>query len=183
MANRYVLAKRLGLVAGALALLALVIIVFLCWFYPQTTVIVVRHAEKDTSVTQNDDLVPLAAPDGLARAETLAQVAERAGVSAIYVTQKLRTQQTAQPLATRLGITPRQYNYGSEGDLVREVLSNRNRDRVIVIVGHSDTVPVIVERLGGGTVAVGDEFDNLFVLTLNRWGRTKIIKATYGAPR
>ena len=182
MADRYVLAKRLGLSVGVLALVASLIVIYICcWYYPQTTVIVLRHAEKATN--SNDDSVPLRDPEGIARAATLAQVAERAGVTVIYVTQALRTQQTAAPLATNLGITPIQFDSADVDGLINDVRASRNRGRVIVIVGHSNTVPVIVDRLGGGAVTVGDQFDNLFVLTLNRWSGTKLIQATYGAPR
>jgi phosphohistidine phosphatase SixA len=99
------------------------------------------------------------------------------------VTEKLRTQQTAEPLATSRGITPTQKNKADLDDLLIDVQSAKNRGGVIVIVGHNDTVPDIVAGLGGGTVTVGEQFDNLFVLTLRRWSTTRIIQATYGAPR
>jgi len=183
MANETTLAKRLVPLVGGLSLLLLVVVVFICWYYPShTTVVVLRHAEKDTSSTQPDDLVPLN-PDGVARAATLSQVMERSGVTAIYVTEKLRTQQTADPLATSRGITPTRINKANTDDLINDVLAARNRGGVIVIIGHNDTVPDIVDRLGGGAVTVGEQFDNLFVLTLRRWGTTRIIQATYGAPR
>jgi phosphohistidine phosphatase SixA len=191
MADRYVLVKRIGLAVGALTLVGCAVIVYLCCFSnPPITVIVLRHAEKDTtSNPQNDaedDVVPLS-PDGTARAETLADVLGESGVSAIYVTQKLRTQRTAEPLATRRAITPLRYTYGDDddiNDLVERVLSGKNRGRVVVIVGHSDSVPTIVHKLSGRTVTVGNEFDNLFVLRVNSLTRTgQIIKATYGAPR
>jgi phosphohistidine phosphatase SixA len=121
---------------------------------------------------------------GFDRATTLAQVLERAGVTTIYVTQKLRTQQTAEPLATSRNITPTQISATNTNDLVNEVLSSKNRGHVIVIINHSENLADIVNGLGGGPVTVSNnEFDNLFVLTLNRWGNTKLIKATYGAPR
>lgn len=182
MADRYLTGRRVGLSVAALALIGLIVANYFCWFYPQTTVIVLRHAEKDTASNQPDDLVPLTQA-GMARAATLAQVAERAGVSAIYVTQKLRTQQTAEPLAASSGVTPVQLSAADTDGLIDAVLSSGNRGGVIVIVGHSDTVPLIIDRLGGGAVTVGEEFDNLFVLTLNRWRQTKLIRATYGAPR
>lgn len=187
MADKYTIAKRIGLAVGTIALLASFVIVYLCWSYPETTVIVLRHAEKVIDPNLNDDVVPLSDPDGIARAGTLAEILERSGVSVIYVTQKLRSQQTAAPLASSRGITPTRYTYGTDADinnLITDVLASKNRGRVIVIVGHNDSVPTIVERLGGGTVAVGNQFDNLFVLRVNSWtGTANLIKATYGAPR
>jgi phosphohistidine phosphatase SixA len=166
-------------VIAAVAVLAY----WFCWPYcQQTTVIVLRHAEKQNPSPLPDNQVPLTAA-GHARAATLAQVLAREGVTKIYVTEKLRTQQTAAPLATLLGITPQQIPAANTDELVTELRSFSNRGRVIV-VGHSDTVPAIVDKLGGGTVTIGArEFDNLFVLTLRKPSATRIIKATYGEPR
>lgn len=172
---------RGGIVLGCVILIVVVIAICFWRCEQPTTVMVVRHAERANS-NPNDDLDPLTT-DGLQRAETLAQVTERSGVSVIYVTQKLRTQQTAQPTATARGITPITINDQNIDDLINEVRSGRNRGRVILIVGHSPTVPMIVDRLGGGNVVVGNQFDNLFVLTISRWSPTRLIQATYGEPR
>lgn len=158
------------------------VVVFWWWYCPATTVIVTRHAEKVDPSPLPDHQVPLN-PAGEIRADTLAQVLARAGVTRIFVTEKLRTQQTAEPLAIQLGISAVTIPAADVDALIDEVHSWGNRGRVILIVGHSDTVPVIVDRLGGGTVAVGDQFDNLYVLTLRGWRPTRIIQATYGEPR
>jgi len=170
------------------AVLVPLTLLYVCWYYtPPTTVIVLRHADKVTDSALPDNLVPLST-SGQARATTFAEVAGRAGVSVIYVTEKLRTQQTAEPLANNLGLTPTQIAAADVDALIDEIEASKNRGRVIVVVGHSDTVPVIVDRLGGGTVTVGEnQFDNLFVLTLHRpffrWDTTRLIRATYGDPR
>lgn len=162
----------------------LIVLLLWWWWCPTATVIVLRHAEKDLASTETDDRVPLLVPYGTDRAAMLAQVLARAGVTRIYVTEKLRTRETAKPLATARGITPIPINAADIDQLVSEVQSSANRGRVIVVVGHSDTVPTIVDRLGGGAVTVAEsQFDNLFILTLRRWRPTRIIQATYGAPR
>jgi phosphohistidine phosphatase SixA len=179
MADKYVVDRRWMLVVAVSTLVIISVAVLYWWSCPRTTVLVLRHAEKATE--SNDDSVPLSTA-GDTRAQTFAQVAGRAGVTAIYVTQALRTQQTAQYLATNLGLTPTPLS--SVDDLITEVQASKNRGGVIVIVGHSNTVPEIVSRLNGGTVTVGpNEFDNLFVLTIPRWGTTRLVQATYGAPR
>jgi phosphohistidine phosphatase SixA len=183
MAYRDVPGKRFGLVAGILIVLVLVIVVYVFWFCPKTTVIVLRHGERDTPPGVADEQIPLNQA-GLDRAAVLAQDLERAGVTAIYVTQKLRTQQTAAPLATASGITPTQLIATDTTGLVDAVRSSSNNGGVVVVINHSENLANIVAGLGGGAVTIGpNEFDNLFVLTLNRWGSTKLIKATYGAPR
>src|SRR5437868_7185059 len=66
-----------------------------------TTILIVRHAEK---ASDGDD--PPLTEAGMRRALALVQVAEDAGVKAVYTTQLKRNRDTAQPLAERLGITP-----------------------------------------------------------------------------
>src|SRR5205823_9140645 len=68
----------------------------------QSTIFIVRHAEKAASGGDNPDL----SEAGRARAETLASMLKDAGVSAIYVTEFKRTQQTAAPLAKMLHLDP-----------------------------------------------------------------------------
>src|SRR5579864_8198921 len=64
--------------------------------------ILVRHADK---AAQPVDDPPLTAA-GTKRAQDLAEALRSAGVAAIITTQLRRTRDTAQPLATALGIVP-----------------------------------------------------------------------------
>ena len=66
------------------------------------TVYLVRHAEK-TSTAADATL----SPAGIKRADCLANTLKDAGIKQIYVTEAKRTQQTADPLAKQLKITPK----------------------------------------------------------------------------
>ena len=66
--------------------------------------------------------------------------------SAIYVSATRRAQMTAAPLAARLGIMPKIYDPADTPGLVARVKSEPG---TVLIVGHSNTVPDIVEQLGG----------------------------------
>ena len=65
------------------------------------TVFLVRHAEKASAAAD----APLSA-EGEKRAQCLATTLKDAGIKQIYVTDVLRTQQTAAPLASALKIKP-----------------------------------------------------------------------------
>ena len=55
--------------------------------------------------------------------------------------------------------------------------------QTVLVVGHSDTVPQIVEGLTGKQVPpFTAEFDLLYVVTLSRDGRSSIVRLHYGAP-
>ncbi len=146
-----------------------------------TTALVLRHAERPPG---ND---PPLSPLGQERAQKLVQVAAEAGVTAIYTTQFIRTQQTAKPLADLLSLDVNIFNITGNlqqyaDDLVDHILSE-HRGEVVLIVSHSHTVPLIVEALGTSPIPEipGNKYDNLFIVTIPRWvGPTKIVKAEYG---
>jgi broad specificity phosphatase PhoE len=127
----------------------------------QAAVIVVRHAERaDASA---DSLLSAA---GEARAGRLAAMLEDAGIAAIYTTERRRTIQTAQPLAEILHLTPTMLKGEDLDGLISRVQAAKPGDRIL-IVGHSNTVPTILQRLGVTepiTVDDGD-FGNVFVVT------------------
>src|SRR5579871_4840663 len=75
-----------------------------------TVVIVVRHAEKDTVPKGNPPLTPA----GVARANALASALADANVEAVVTTELLRTQQTAQPLASARHLTPLVVPHGTD---------------------------------------------------------------------
>jgi len=128
----------------------------------QSTIFIVRHAEKAGDGGNDPDLSDL----GRARAETLANMLKDAGISAIYVTEFKRTQQTAAPLAKALGITVTTLPAKDNAALVAKLrASNGNA----LVVGHSDTIPDLIKALGISepiNIAEND-YDNLFAVVLD----------------
>ena len=102
---------------------------------------VMRHL--DTPAGERD---PDLLPEGQRAAAALAGRFGRARVRAIYVSDFRRTRQTAAPLAARLRLTPIAYDPADTPGLVARV---RAGPHPALIVGHSNTVPDIVEALGG----------------------------------
>jgi phosphohistidine phosphatase SixA len=149
-----------------------------------TTIYVVRHAER---VSEEDRDSPLSHAGGM-RASALVEALGESGVDDIYVTQYQRTFQTAEPLATHLGLTIRTDTTtgGTEParQLARRVLE-RHRGETVLIVGHSNTVPAIVHALGGPEVPELDSsrYGDLFVVTIPTAGPVRTIRAQFGMPR
>src|SRR5262245_40677090 len=145
-----------------------------------TTVVLVRHAEKEL-VTIDDP--PLAAA-GERRAERLAQMfgdARGPGrLDAIYVSEARRAQQTALPLAARLGLRPQVVPAAKMDEVASRALREHRGGRVLVIA-HSNTVPEIVKRLSGLDVApVGDdEYDDVYIVTVPTLGKANILRLKY----
>jgi broad specificity phosphatase PhoE len=165
--------------------LALLTTALLCGCASSTTIILVRHAEKAQS-PPNDP--PLTAA-GQQRAQALATDLAEAGVEAVFTSEFELTRQTAAPLATARGITPRIIAIGTgtaqqNADDVSEAILASHRGQTVLIVGHSNTIPLIIQRLGVATVVAipENDFDNLFVVTVPARGPARLVRVQYGAP-
>jgi broad specificity phosphatase PhoE len=127
-----------------------------------TTIVIVRHAEK---VGESDSL----SAAGMARAQELARVLQKANVRGIYHSDTHRTRDTAMPLAAALQIKPVEYPAKDAGGLIKLVLRDHAGETVLV-VGHSNTIPMIISAAGGPAIqniADGD-YDEMYILTVPR---------------
>lgn len=106
---------------------------------PPTTIYVMRHLNTPEGV-QDPDLTQ----EGQAAAERLATWFTDAPPVTIFVSDTKRARQTAAPLAERLGLQPIVYDPRNTDDLLLEVMKSATP---VLIVGHSNTVPDIVEKL------------------------------------
>src|SRR5688500_16752387 len=69
-------------------------------FKPQT-VFLIRHAEKENEPRQDPPLKP----EGVARSQELARMLAGTGIKTVITSQFTRTKKTAEPLATKLGLS------------------------------------------------------------------------------
>lgn len=131
-----------------------------------TQVIVVRHAER--APEPKDD--PALSAEGVARAELLAEMLKAANVGTIITSHYRRTQETAAPLAKKLGITPTAITI-RRGEIpahINEVVAEvRKASGVVFVVGHSNTVAGIVAALSSSKPIKLCEttFSNIFIAT------------------
>lgn len=162
--------------------LAIITLIYFCWSAPVTTVILVRHAEK-VEVPPSPD--PPLTPEGMQRAETLAHVVEDTGIDVIFATEFQRTQATVAPAAANLSLTPVIISAGNTDEQVNLIKSDHKGDEVLV-AGHSDTVPMIIEGLGiSSPPSIGNEYDNLFVVHIRHLiliEHAKLTHLKYGEP-
>ncbi len=139
------------------------------------TYYVVRHADKgaDGLLTQ----------DGFDRADDLWQELADKKIDAIYTTQVQRTQQTAQTVVDSTGLTPIVIQSFNTPDLISNLRGTSKKS--ILVVGHSNTVPVIVDSLmvsPQGIVIPETDYDNLFIIKVSRGTSIsrRLTRATYG---
>jgi broad specificity phosphatase PhoE len=130
--------------------------------FAQKLVFVVRHAERADAGMQAQTDPPLSAA-GEARALKLAAMLAEAGVKDIFATEFKRTQDTAKPLAMKTGVAVEQVGSKDTALLIAKIKSHPND--VVLVVGHSNTLPAILKALVGVDVMIADnEYDNLFVV-------------------
>ncbi len=138
-------------------------------------VYLVRHAEK-----ADDSRDPALSAEGVERAHLLARVLADAGITRIISSDFQRTRDTAAPLADRLGLTVEIYDPRALDQVAQDLRDAGGR---VLVSGHSNTTPQLVELLGGqpGTpIRDADEYDRLYVLTLGTDG-TSTVLLRYGA--
>ena len=139
--------------------------------FAQSMVIFVRHAERadggpgaGTGMT-GTPADPLLSAAGKARAEKLATMLAESGVKAIYTSEFRRTQDTGKPLAAKLGLTITPVASSDVNDLVKRIKADHPKD-VVLIVGHSNTIPAAVKAFGGPAVKMADdEYSAIYIVT------------------
>jgi broad specificity phosphatase PhoE len=145
---------------------------------PITTVILVRHAEKKIEPNNPD---PDLAPEGEARAQEIARMFSGSNINAIYATHLKRTQQTVKPLSDRTGVPITILNANQTDDLIRR-LQTDHRGQTVFVAGHNNTVQGVVSALSGENFPTipESEYDNMFIVTVYRFGKAKVVKIKYG---
>lgn len=130
----------------------------------EPAVFLVRHAERaDTGMMVEAGADPDLSRSGRARAETLAAMLKDARITQIYVTEYKRTRQTAEPLAKILGLEPTRMNSKDTAALAARLKAASGN---VLVVGHSNSIPALVNALGvDETITIGEsDYDNLFVV-------------------
>ncbi len=135
----------------------------------QQTIIFVRHAERadggaGVGTMSGAPADPPLSAAGEARAARLAGMLADAGIKAIVATEFKRTQDTGKPLAARLGLTVQVIPAKDTAALVATLKRDHAND-VVLIIGHSNTVPDLIKAFGGKAVTMrDDEYDAIYVL-------------------
>jgi phosphohistidine phosphatase SixA len=158
-------------------------LLFVIWVWGtaySTTVIVIRHAEKDGG----EQVDPKLSAAGVERAQRLARMFGAVDVpgrlDAIYVTNTL-SRLTAAPLAELLSL-PLSVAAGTDPKaLTHRVLREHGGGRVL-IVAHLDTLPAIVSSLSGIDdipKVDADDYGIIYVVTVPRIGHANLLRLNY----
>ena len=106
-----------------------------------SNIYITRHAER----ANESDTTSLSVA-GLTRARMLSDRLDNAGIDSIFVTPYRRTEQTATPLASRLGLPLTKYPAAPVTVITNRLRTFRGKNALVV--GHSNTILEIAKGLG-----------------------------------
>ena len=108
------------------------------------TIILVRHAEKETGSMADQSDPPLSS-DGVKRAERFRKVAGKYRPGAVYSTDYKRTRATAEPIAAKRHVEIQTYDPKNNAELIDRIMKSKTKR--LVVVGHSNTIPGLANSL------------------------------------
>ena len=123
-------------------------------------IVAVRHAEK-ASAGANDPELSVA---GQKRAEALARILKDSQITAVFVTEFKRTQQTAAPTARAAHLSP---TVLPADDIPGLVAKLRALNGNALVVGHGNTIPDLMKALGITTPVTipEDDYTEIFLVS------------------
>jgi 2,3-bisphosphoglycerate-dependent phosphoglycerate mutase len=158
----------------------LMYISFLLLSCSQQTFYIVRHAEK-----AGDSNDPQLSQQGIDRAVDLEKYLASKKLDTVFTSTFKRTMLTGLSVSLPRAIPQisiDQQNPQALNNFVQRMKSIKT-DKGILIVGHTNTVPIIVQGLCGQTIApiAENDYDNIYIIDIKN-GNAVLQLLTYGKP-
>jgi 2,3-bisphosphoglycerate-dependent phosphoglycerate mutase len=144
-----------------LALLLSILLLLVTGANAAPVVFIVRHAEKASAGGKDPEL----SVQGQKRADVLANILKDSQITAVFVTEFKRTQETAAPTTRAAHVSPTMIPANDIGVLVEKLrILNGNA----LVVGHGNTIPDLLKALGIATpVSIPeDDYGEIFAVVL-----------------
>lgn len=141
-----------------------------------TTIVLVRHAEK---MDQTDN--PELSQEGIERSLRLRDMLVYSSIDAVYSTPYIRTEETVKPVAEYFDLHVTPYQAIPDSQWANSLVSN-HRGEVVLISGHSNTVPELANLLLQKTHFEADfdesDYGNILIITITEASR-KLLHLRY----
>jgi 2,3-bisphosphoglycerate-dependent phosphoglycerate mutase len=139
----------------------------------ETTIFfIVRHSEKDTAGGSNADLNSI----GRGRANTFITILKKIKIAKVLSTDKPRTKNTAKPIANAKKCPVDIYDPKKHQEILEKLIAE-NKGKKIFMVGHSNTVPQIINILRGGNEEKEFselDYSRLYIVSVKKIGEGKV---------
>ena len=133
-----------------------------------TQIYILRHTEKADETSENPDL----SVQGIERAKYWKKVLQHTEFDQVFTTDFKRNIQTAELISAASSVKPELY-YPMSFDVLKFL--NLIKGQQVLIIGHSNTIPDMVNRLIGETKYPPMSHKNyniLYIITINKNGDT-----------
>ncbi len=73
----------------------------------------------------------------------------------------------------------------ADTELVLETILENHKGKIILVVAHNNTLPILIANLGASKKVPPihqDEYDNIYVISIPWFGKTKTIRLRFGQP-
>lgn len=159
----------------------------LAWFFESqatTTIIFVRHADKASMPADDPGLSEAGKRRVAELTRQLADIDVVAGIDAVFATPYQRSQETARPIADKLDLPINTYDAEATEEVLETILNN-HKGKIVLVVGHSNTLPQLMYDLGASKKVPTiheDEYDNIYIVAIPWFGKTKTLRLRFGEP-
>ena len=142
----------------------------------QQAIFLVRHTEQAGPGSEDPPLTEA----GERRAKRLAGVLKDTGIDVIFVSKRIRTAQTAEPVAKALNVKVKVHPRKDIDGLIAR-LRTEHADNRVLIVNHSRSIPKLLKALGHpAKIKIGRlEYDSLFVIVPKSDGAPLVLRLRY----
>lgn len=142
-----------------LALVLSILLLLVAGANAAPVVFIVRHAEKASAGGKDPEL----SVQGQKRANALANILKDSQITAVFVTEFKRTQETAAPTARAAHVSPTVIPANDIGVLAEKL---RTLNGNALVVGHGNTIPDLLKALGISTPVniPEDDYAEIFAL-------------------
>jgi phosphohistidine phosphatase SixA len=145
-----------------------------------TTVVIVRHAEKDTA-----GIDPHLTPAGKERARRLARMLADEPVRMLMSSDRARTRETLEPLSALTGLMVTAVPVGGGAGKHARDLADSIRAHpggTVVVSNHSDVIPTLLRELGvEEEIRIPDnEYERIFIVILGPGETVTFFRMRFG---
>lgn len=139
--------------------------------FADNVIFIARHADKV------DGPDPALSAQGEARAAQLAKMLGKASIKAIFSTDTRRTQSTAAPVASSLGLAVQSYDARKQQEFAAKLKTLQGNT---LVIGHSNTITDLVRQLGGdpGSENPESEYGRVYQVIIHPDGRATTVLLT-----
>lgn len=144
-----------------LALVLSILLLLVAGANAAPVVFIVRHAEKASAGGKDPEL----SVQGQKRADALANILKDSQITAVFVTEFKRTQETAAPTARAADVSPTVIPANDIAVLAEKL---RTLNGNALVVGHGNTIPDLFKALGISTPVniPEDDYAEIFAVVL-----------------